>query len=335
MIEAATGTIAFQGQNRFSFAHQRHVSYVLNGGTYFSTLPGGPVCNALSQTCNDPAFTDSLASRATMPDLTAQYEALTSGSNGLSGWWRVPTAWAGFPRLNPWQNNHSNPATGTFQLVVSATSSTTQSCAPFAPPCGNNGAWFIYGVGDVDPSVYSHEYAHPFLGYAKVLRSQVGADGQTTEGLCDIFGVALENEVLASQTPCGSVCPSANRTDFVLTAPSVGTTHDLPINLPVPTCGNPREWIGRAFRKAVQDQALVLSGGVPVPPGGATRGQDLSMEIRLRGVNEAFSVAPAITPTQMDLYAATLSLTNLGLFASGTSVVYFYNALHATNPVCP
>ncbi len=59
------------------------------------------------------------------------------------------------------------------------------------------------------------------------------------------------------------------------------------------------------------------------------------MEITLRGVNEAFSVAPAITPTQMDLYAATLSLTNLGLFASGTSVVHFYNALHATNPVCP
>lgn len=181
--------------------------------------------------------------------------------------------------------------------------------------------------------MYSHEYAHGLLGFDKELRSQVGFDGQTTEGMCDVFGVALENEVLAKQSPCASVCPTANRTDFVLTAPSAGLTVDL--NLPPGTCGNPRTWIGRSFRQAVEEQGLIISGGVPVPPGGATRAQDLATELTLRGVTEAFAIAPFYHPTQMDLYAASLSLTNLGFFASGTTIAYFFNVLDSTNPACP
>lgn len=120
-VDADTGSIVFQGQNRFPFAHQKHVSYVLNGGIYFSTVPGGPVCNALSATCTDPAFTDSLASRASMPGITAEYETLTSGNTGISGWWRTPVSWAGKPRLNPWQNNHRDPATDSFRFPAATT----------------------------------------------------------------------------------------------------------------------------------------------------------------------------------------------------------------------
>lgn len=115
----------------------------------------------------------------------------------------LPGSWSQVPLLQPYQNRHVNPSVDYFQLVLGATTSTSSFCSPYPPPCGAaGGKTYVFGPEDVDGAVYAHEYAHPFLAVTKTLHSQIGYDGQSAEGWCDIVGVALENIVLSARQPC-------------------------------------------------------------------------------------------------------------------------------------
>jgi hypothetical protein len=302
IVGATTGSVLYASDRMSAFVNQVHEGYVLGGTIEYSSLDPNVGCPPM--TCSQPAFGDSLISRDIVPKITSEWETRTTPGNvGTSGWWRVPPTWLNIPRLNPFQNNFANPATDFFTLVVADTSTT--DCSPYPPPCGNGRSQMFYGMGDTDGSVYGHEYGHNLLNTTnKMLVSQVGATGQTTETLCDIVGVAGEDFEHQRETPCFSNSGSCTgtRSDFKLTSVEAGT---IDLTQVASACTIPRGWIGPSWFHAMNDVRTVMLNDLSGAP--ITTIRDWSVEVTARAMLEAFDIAPDMFPDQMDVYSAAIT----------------------------
>lgn len=321
IVNAPTGDIIYRGGDKYWFAHQLHQGYTEPGFVFFDTRSQSG-CASPGGNCTDPAFSDSLISRDAMPRIVQEVETLTTaGYRGQTGQWSVPPSWQNYgERMNPYQNNHLKPETDTFAVVVAATQSTSSFCQPLPAPCSNR-TKHVYGIGDTDPSLYGHEYAHGLFAMVKALRSQTGPDGQVAEGVMDIAGVSIENAYLARQYPCAPATScSGPRPDFILNAPSIQLSFDM--RAPALRCDVPRAWLHSSFFAAREELALrdILFScppnglcGLPTRPGSFVVEQDLAIEAMFGTFLDVFDATPRSTPTPGDVAAASLSLSSSSL----------------------
>jgi hypothetical protein len=351
IIVATTGVITYRGDTKFNFVSQEHRGYSRSGVVHWTTDAAAPKCTAISSTCTDPAFGDSVLSQQNFPRVTDHLEYLTTaGSSGVSGFWRAPPSWELTPSLNPWRNNSGATSTNLIAILADGVAGSFCNSGPNAvqPPCGQ-GIVLAFSPGDRDVSVFGHEYSHRLLSAKKILRSQSGVDGQTTEAMCDVVGVGVENGALARAQPCADSCPYP-RTDFVLSVLAnswrpTGFSVDMRsvANL---SCGSPRTWIGSAFYRAVRRYATDLIGssccptcicGLPTDPATtAVKELDVTNELLLRTALEAFAIAPDMFPTQTDFLNAVLSKSVPGGFRSFFPVDYLKDELSRTQGApCP
>lgn len=293
---------------------QVHRGYDSNGPIYWQTSGVGG-CSALGPGCTNPAFNDSLASRAEVP-LFAQIWSNLSSQNYTGSYLDWP--WKG-PDQAPLKSVQAMSAAGsprTLNVVIAYAGSACYALGSQGTPCSDYGTLYM-GSGDIGPAIYGHEMGHSIVKDLKdTIHSQfVSGDAlranSVTEAICDYVGIVQEDFRLKADNPN----PSAPRTQFRIAAPSTGLVIDWAMAScqPASAARSARGALGYAWL-----QAWKKMGAYTVP--------HARRDILFRAWQASIAIAYFFTtdhwPFPRDIAAAHLSMVPTPLYNYGPNAPY-------------